>query len=714
MNFESILYELLTESVEDVNKIYEKYYSVIPRNRFDSIARVDKFTKVNNNGEIDKLGKLARLLLTLYSKDGFHIEDLSLAKEYIDVIYKRSVVIPWDKINTLPDIYPYVKKYLAQDTQSFKDILQYLEQGEDYKILHSGEEYVIYRPLSEKGACYLGVGAEWCTTWGPLSLNPRNKDRTNRFKVYNEQAPLYIIAEKTDLDKRVQFWFKPTDISSSEFKNLSNGNVDPKGYFYKNELFNFFYHVKEDISIDELKALNTRRIFLPHDKEIYINKLYKQKLKETYGDDVRSLEVDSDFDEEIYMTQITDKNVESVIYWERDDEVRFQLRKLDGNSRQLDDYIVNLENAKNRYPSETFGSDFSYDLEEMLEKFYDVEYETIVSLIGEKIGKSWDTFKNRYLEAFTDKFNDKYVEKFDEINYGNVDSVYDKQIEYVTENIKVKHDTTICFDVDKYNDYIRDNEDIDVIDDFDNFLTGFLDFCDVNIEDYDFETDFSWDYPYYSQFESDIIDWFTEPFTHEVREIREKLTTILNKYFKYNSYNDNDKEINVDDDKIDFHNQSVEVTYKDKQKNQTYTGYVLIDNLPKYVSMNMLAESNKPNHQRPNVTTHIMNWDFGFDTSDEHYYLMNLKVDLEINNKIITYVLHLGANVNDDEDYEEDEGPLDPHVDWSILKDGNYRLTDNQPFRHEIDEDMAWELISDLGLEYSIEHQFLTIHEQDN
>jgi hypothetical protein len=93
---------------------------------------------------------------------------------------------------------------------------------------------------------------------------------------------------------------------------------------------------------------------------------------------------------------------------------------------------------------------------------------------------------------------------------------------------------------------------------------------------------------------------------------------------------------------------------------------------------------------------------------------MNLKVDLEINNKIITYVLHLGANVNEDEDYEEDEGPLDPHVDWSILKDGNYRLTDNQPFRHEIDEDMAWELISDLGLEYSIEHHFLTIHEQDN
>ena len=516
MNFESILYELLVESVEDVNKIYVKYYNTIPRNRFDSIARVDKFTKVNNNGEIEKLGKLARLLLTLYSKEGFHIEDLSLAKEYIDVIYKRSIVIPWDKIKTLSDIYPYVKKYLAQDTQS---------------------------------------------TWGPLSLNHRNRDRTNRFKIYNDQAPLYIIAEKTDLDKRVQFWFKPTDINSSEFKNLSNGNVDPKGYFYKNELFHFFYLVKEDMTIDELKALNTRRIFLPHDKEVYINKIYKEKLREIHGDDVRSLEVDSDFDEEIYMTQVTDKNVEEVIYWERDDEVRFTLRKLDGNARQLSNYIDTLENSKNRYPSESFGSDFSYDLEEMLEKFFDEQYELIISLVGEKIGKHWSTFKDRYLEPFSDKFSDNYTEKFDEINYGNVDSVYDKQIEYVTENVKVKHDNTICFDVDKYNDYIRDNEDIDVIDDFDNFLTGFLDFCDVNIEDYDFETDFSWDYPYYSQFESDIIDWFTEPFTHKMRETREKLKSILDKYFNYNSYSDKDKEINVDDDKINYENQSVEVMY---------------------------------------------------------------------------------------------------------------------------------------------------------
>jgi hypothetical protein len=406
--------------------------------------------------------------------------------------------------------------------------------------------------------------------------------------------------------------------------------------------------------------------------------------------------------------------VESVIYWERDDEVRFHLRKLDGNAYQLDSYIVTLESAKNRYPSETFGSDFSYDLEEMLGKFYEEEYETIISLIGEKIGKSWDTFKDKYLDAFTDKFNDKYNEKFDEINYGNVDSVYDKQIEYVTENVKVKHDTTICFDVDKYNDFIRDNEDIDIIDDFDDFLTKFLDFCDVDIEDYDFETDFSWDYPYYSQFAADIINWFTEPFTHEMRETREKLSKILNKYFYNNSYRDNDKEIKINDDKIDYDKQSVEVDYYDRQKNQKYTGYVLIDNLPKYVTMNMLAEQQIPNDSKPQVSITVLDWDFG-DVDDSFIYIVNLEIKIHTHNKNITYILHLGGNIREDDEYRDDEDieMLDPMADWEVLDNGNYFIPGNQSVRREISGKMAEEVITDLSLYDRIERIFMNIYEQD-
>ena len=170
--------------------------------------------------------------------------------------------------------------------------------------------------------------------------------------------------------------------------------------------------------------------------------------------------------------------------------------------------------------------------------------------------------------------------------------------------------------------------------------------------------------------------------------------------------------MSVNDDKIDYLNQSVEVDYLDRQKNKSYTGYVLIDNLPKYVTMNMIAESSKPNHQRPQVSTEVIDWGYGVEDDADYYYTLDLKVNLVIHNKNISYILHLGANVNDDEDYEEEEGPLDPNVDWQILSKGNYVLTDNQEVKREIDENMVWELIHDLNLEYSIDQSFLTLHER--
>ena len=126
----------------------------------------------------------------------------------------------------------------------------------------------------------------------------------------------------------------------------------------------------------------------------------------------------------------------------------------------------------------------------------------------------------------------------------------------------------------------------------------------------------------------------------------------------------------------------------------------------------MIAESSKPNHQRPQVSTEVIDWGYGVEDDADYYYTLDLKVNLVIHNKNISYILHLGANVNDDEDYEEEEGPLDPNVDWQILSKGNYVLTDNQEVKREIDENMVWELIHDLNLEYSIDQSFLTLHER--
>jgi len=713
MNFESLIYELLIESVEDVNKIYEKYYSTIPRSRFNSIAKSDRFTKVDKNGEIDKLGKYARLLLTLYSKEGFRIEDLSLAKEYVDVIYKRNVVIPWDKIKSLPDIYPYIKKYLAQDTQSFKDVLLFVDEGEDYVLLHNGNEYMIYQPLTEKGACYLGVGAEWCTTWGPLSLNPRNRDKTSRFKSYSEQSPLFIIADKTDLDKRVQFWFKPSDVDESEFKNLSNGSVDPKGYFYKEELFNFFYPLKEDTPIEELKKLYTRRRFLPHDKENLIVHAYKEKLKETKIQ-TGSLTVDSEFDSEIYMTLINDENIIEVIHWEREDQIRFDLKKQTTHVLELDNYLSSLQNSKNQYPSERYGSDFDYDLEQLLERFFEEQNELILSLLGESIATNYGLFSEKYLSSFIDKFHSKFTEKFDNDNYSNVDYVYDERINEIEKRVIIKNDTLICFDVDSYNDFVE-NKDLESIDDFNHFFESYTSYYDINTDDYEFESDIQYDWPSYGDFADDMYTWFTEPFTHEMIETRNHLGNIINKIFKGNRhYIDKEKEITIFDDKINYENKSVEIQYIDRQKNQQYTGYVLIDNLPKYVTMNMLAEQQEPNEGRPQASITMLDWDFG-GIDDDFIYIVNLEVKIHTHNKNITYILHLGGNIREDDEYRDDEDMemLDPMADWDVLDNGNYFIPGNQSVRREIDKKMAEEVISDLKLYDRIEMIFMNIYEED-
>ena len=72
---------------------------------------------------------------------------------------------------------------------------------------------------------------------------------------------------------------------------------------------------------------------------------------------------------------------------------------------------------------------------------------------------------------------------------------------------------------------------------------------------------------------------------------RVKLNNIMSKFFKHGRYEDDDKSIKIHEFDVNYEKQTVGITYTDKKKNQTYNGPVLIDNLPKYVSMNMLAES---------------------------------------------------------------------------------------------------------------------------
>jgi hypothetical protein len=586
MNFSELLYDMLVESVEDVDAIYKKYYEKhIQYNRFSLIAKVDRFTKVEPDGKISKLGKYARFLLTLYAKGGLPIEDLSLAKEYIDIIYNKNIAINWNEIKSISDFYPHLKKFLAQETQSIDEILQYLNEGEDYVILHNGEGWVIYSPKTEKGACYLGVGSEWCTTWGPLSLNPRNKGKSNRFKQYIQNGEvLYIIVNKKNTDDKVQFQFE-----ENEFKNLSNGDVDTKKYFSSEELFKFFFPITNETSEESIKLYFSRRNLLPIEYRKIVTDLYKSKLN--IKSNVDSLYVDVDnFDPEFYKEDIHDKNVDS-IECEDDNNIVFHLKKCDGHAESLRSYISTLNNAKDDIPSDMMGSDWGDDLRYILEEFWEQENELIRKTVGEPLGADFELFYKNYDDIFYEKFKDSYESRFDEINYANIESSYSELIKRVTDYVDVEnyHNPTITFNLQQYNQYVN-KHNILKINSMDDFLEGYMEEHDIDTEDY--ENEVEWDWPGYDFFEDNIKEWWEDMFTHEMVEVREKLNMIKSKLFNNkNTYEDNDKFIKINDSNLDYGEKKVYIEYKDKKKKKEYKGWILIDNLPNYVTMNMLAET---------------------------------------------------------------------------------------------------------------------------
>jgi hypothetical protein len=583
--FDFIDWDLLEESVQDVEAIRQKYYSEIG-NRFHTIAVADKFTKLDNDGNIVKLGKYARLLLNLYQMGGLLIEDLPLAKDYINILYDRNVSVPWHQIRELSDLYPYVQKYIAKNDMPFQDVLPYLEAGKDY-IKHepADSNYEIYQPLTEKGAAYLGVGAEWCTTWGPYSLNPRNKSKSNRFAAYSKEGPLFILVNKTDNNDRAQFHFK-----DEEFKNLSNRDADTKKYFEDNGVFNFFFPFEKDgqeISDEQLKEYKKFIKLLPKDKEQTI----KEKYAERFGSfGATSLNIDIDeFDEEEYFALVPDKSVRSIEIT-RSGDVSFQVDLPSNyNVESLDRYLSSLHHSKNdSSPSEWMG-EFEDDLHQMFMSFAENNQDFLIGIYGNS-AKDYKGLWDRFGQIFIEKFYDDYASKFDEINYANVDAGYDRLLRQVEERITVNRDNEVVFELNSYNDFVDANQ-LNEIDNFNKFLERYIDFYDLNLEDYG--ADIDWEWPHWGDFENEIKEWFESGVTENMSQTRKQLNDILSKFFKKygHTYEDNDKLLRVDDSKVDYENQSVYINYVDKNSKENFNGYVKIENLPKYVSMNMLAET---------------------------------------------------------------------------------------------------------------------------
>ena len=212
---------LLREAM-DIDSIYQKYYSKIDRKIFDEIVAADPKTIQGV-----KIGKYAKVLLKLFMDGNLLLEDLPKATKYLELAYKHNVPIDITKVDSLPDIYNLVSRYVVNAESSFQNILDTLleEDRTHCRTVNTAPEgWMIVIPQTEKAACWLGINTEWCTTYGEHSLDPYYQNRKSLFNSYASKGKLYIVyntktEEKYQVHLETESYMDSTD-SAIEYEDL--------------------------------------------------------------------------------------------------------------------------------------------------------------------------------------------------------------------------------------------------------------------------------------------------------------------------------------------------------------------------------------------------------------------------------------------------------------------------------------------------------------
>ena len=146
MKLRLLFEELLNEA--SVADIKSKYYSDIADDVFNQIVSSDPKTVVRD-GEVMKVGKYSKLLLSMYRQGNLKLEDLPKANEYLEIVYKRQIPLNQNLAN-LSELYELVKPYMLNDSETDLSVLvDYLDSSE-YEMLMDGESWYIFKPKNEK------------------------------------------------------------------------------------------------------------------------------------------------------------------------------------------------------------------------------------------------------------------------------------------------------------------------------------------------------------------------------------------------------------------------------------------------------------------------------------------------------------------------------------------------------------------------------------
>lgn len=598
MKFVDLIESLLLEATPD--EIYNSYYKDIPREEFNQIVMSDPQSKSNENG-IQRIGKYVKLLINLIRKKTLKFEDLPRAKEYLEYVYKHSVSLDANKIKSLNDLYDVVKGYYARDTRDLGSIISALDEKE-YRKVFEGEKWMIYVPLTEKASCYLGVNTEWCTTWGPKSLNPKHQDRGSLYSRYHSQGHLYILINKTDINEKYQFHFQ-----SKQYMNKEDGRINIQEFLNNNEDVKYFFFpslVRDDVDdntlrqqIDRLNAVDDE------DAAILVNKLVSGSAKKNpiiaalINKDVESLE-----------GLITDDDVYSIDIESEQLIVAFK-SSYGGGLRTTHDTLSYYQHEANdgrevlwdRMNNE--DSDYIKDiLEHYLQEYYKRNSENLKSEYGYR---DYEDFKSDQYDNFTENdniwewYSDTYVSKnagyYEDAAQAEVDAI-EKYIDFDdsygrNEAVIVKIPYLLLFLAKK---------DYKLIDGKENYM---VDVLDDYVSHYNVDNDYEgiWDHQTddvkYEDLERPINEYFEKIFDDfegmkQCSEYRKTLNDVVQTVFKGADRIENDEfSIYLPSMKIDCEKGTINIVMQDKKKNTRVSGPIKIDNLASYATNYKLFEN---------------------------------------------------------------------------------------------------------------------------
>ena len=585
-------------------EIHQKYYSKIPYETFINIVISDPRSNVDGVGNLLNLGKYSKLLLSLYQKGTLQIEDLVKAKEYLGYVYLHNIPVEVGKIRQLGDLYNIVKQYIIEDTLDFKLILDSLVLGTDYKLLHTGEDWTFYQPLTEKGSSYLGVNTEWCTTWGQYCLNKKHRDRGNYFQSHNIKGPLFIMINKTNPLDKYQFHFETNQYMDKNDKRINTTEF----WFGKDEIKHYFFpSLVRETSEQEVKSEIARISILPDEDGMEVIKksigtinnplvvailnLDNDALEDLINDETRNGSVD------VYrgrlVIQVDDINIGEAAGV--NDSIN-QYRSEAGNGWE---WVHN--DLENKYYEQ---EEYSSDIEGIFTDYYNENKDEISSELGilniEQFNRDYSTdyVSNEELkDYFVDDVTDLSYRSYEEENDREADEI-EKYLSFGSGDDEFSFSVVhlVRFLIKKEIKYIGDDE-WTLQDVLDGYISQYNITTEIDEPVYNFEIK----YPKYG--DNNYITRETKKYFEKIIsdpnrsrrciELRKKLNNIVDKFFNGGYGTDRFENehviVRIKSMSIDCDNESINIDYENKDNKQNfYNKSVKIDNLVSYLTNHQL------------------------------------------------------------------------------------------------------------------------------